>query len=568
MKPASSLQSTLADCLNDVKARSCQPFSERELLVPFLQAVQHRLGYLPEEAIIVASAGLGLPENDVHGTASFYPEFRLEPVGRFVIEVCDSLPCEMGGCQLLLKELSEQLGIGAGQSTPDGLFTLETVGCLGQCHACPSLSINGHLVARLTPSAVKQLLDALRGGERLDTALQSLALEPAPAEGLPPVLGNPRALTLPECGGQYQALKAVLAKPPAEVLEAVCASGLRGRGGAGFPAGAKWRSVAGSADEPKFLIANADESEIGTFKDRYLLTRRPMLVLSGMAIAAHAIGAKRAYLFLRAAYSPLVEPLTQAVSALRESLPEGSVEIVLRTSPGGYLCGEETALIQALEGRRGESRFRPPYPTAKGLFGKPTVVNNVETLANVPLIFTERGRAADLAALGSGFGTKLFCLAGDVEHPGLIEAPFGTTLGQLIETAGGMASEAAFGVAVLGGAGGRFLGPSNLTLPLTFEAGAGNGSLIVCHAERPLLETIRSVLRFFHRESCGACLPCREGVDELHQALQPEQTGTYSPAKLLELSRGIRLASRCGLGQTAPRLLEEALSTFPEQVIA
>jgi NADH:ubiquinone oxidoreductase subunit F (NADH-binding)/NADH:ubiquinone oxidoreductase subunit E len=565
MKPASPLQSTLADCLSRVRAHEPEPFSQRELLVPFLQAVQRRLGYLPEEAIVAASVELGIPENEVHGTASFYPEFRQEPVGRFVIQICDSLPCEMGGCRLLLKDLSERLGIGAGQSTPDGLFALETVGCLGRCYACPSLSINGHVVTRLTTSAATQIIDRLRGGERLETLREPLAMEWASADLVAPVLGEPHALTGHPSTDERQRLASALSLSPAEVIEAVHASGLRGRGGAGFPTGAKWRAVAQAADEPKFLIANADESEIGTFKDRYLLTKRPMLVLGGMALAAYAIGAKRAYLFLRSAYGDLVEPLTQAAGALRESVPERSVEIVLRESPGGYLCGEETALIQALEGRRGESRFRPPYPTARGLFGKPTVVNNVETLANVPLIFADRGMAPEQESQGNGFGAKLFCLSGDVAQPGLIEAPFGTTLRQLLETAGGMTSEAAFGMAVLGGAGGRFLCPKDLDLPLTFEAGAGNGSIIVCHRERPPLQIIRSVLRFFSRESCGACLPCREGVEELCKALQPEHAGTYSPERLLELSRAIRLASRCGLGQTAPRLLEEALSILPDR---
>lgn len=560
MQPTPSLQSVIDASLTRVRTMYPAPFAPREGLLPFLQCVQKELGWVPEQAMTAAAVAFDVPENQVYGVASFYPEFRLRPVGTFVIQVCDSLPCEMNGCGSLLDELQSRLGIVPEETTADGLFRVERVGCLGVCHACPAVRINGRTFCRLDGEALGSLLAPLCRGEDLNAVWA--AAGPAHTTAAPRVrlYGEGAASVVLDPKVCEAACDRALALPPATVIQRVIDSGLRGRGGAGFPTGLKWRAVAESKGEKRSLVVNADESEVGTFKDRYLLSRHATQVLQGARIAAHALGVRRIYLFFRSAYRDLVPRIEEALARLRWTGRSAPVEVVLRESPGGYLCGEETALIQALEGCRGESRYRPPYPTTAGLFGRPTVVNNVETLANVCVLFTDDGAGARPDD-PDGTGTKLFCLSGDVAEPGIVEAPFGVSAGELIQTSGGLTGNHEFGFAVLGGAGGRLLHPVDLDSPLRFETGVGNGSLVVCHRGREVTTAVRNVLRFFVRESCGACLPCREGVTELHEALLPANAGVYTNDRLAELARTIGLASRCGLGQTATNLFEDALAT-------
>jgi NADH:ubiquinone oxidoreductase subunit F (NADH-binding) len=387
----------------------------------------------------------------------------------------------------------------------------------------------------------------------------------------------------------FSKLRNALEMAPEEVIALVETSGLRGRGGAGFPTGAKWRAVHRQPGTPKYLICNADESEPGTFKDRFLLANNPFLVLEGMAIAAYATGAQKAYLFLRFEYNNEFDLLSRCIRETEEAglLGEGiqgspfSLEIQPFRSAGGYICGEETALIEAIEGRRGEPRLRPPYPTLRGLWGQPTLVNNVETLANIPLILAEGPEKFAAVGTEGSKGTKLFCLSGDVAAPGLYEAPLGTPLGQMLKLAGTEQAKAV----LLGGAAGRLVPAKHVgaryaspvatarqaNIHLDFENGAANGAIIVLNDSRCVLDVCLNLMEFFTRECCGLCLVGREGTAWALTLLRQACAGKGSPKSLealKDVAQALSLASRCGLGQTAANGILGALQYFPEEVEA
>ena len=380
--------------------------------------------------------------------------------------------------------------------------------------------------------------------------------------------------------GGYAGLARAIELGPAAVIEEVTASNLVGRGGAAFPTGRKWAAVAAQATDPKYVVCNADESEPGTFKDRVLLEGDPYAVIEAMTIAGFAIGAHRGYLYLRGEYPEAEARLTGALAGARaggllgpDILGSGfAFEIELRRGAGAYICGEETALFESIEGKRGEPRNKPPFPVEVGLFGKPTVVNNVETLVNVPLILQLGGVAyAAIGAGGISTGPKLFCLSGNVARPGTYEVDFGATLRDLIDLAGGVPGGRAIKAILLGGAAGVFVGPDALDTPLTFEAtraiGAtlGSGVIMVFDETADLVDTLRRIAQFFRDESCGQCVPCRVGSVRQEELLARLAAGSRvrprdeELALLKEIGQVMRDASICGLGQTASSAIESAL---------
>ncbi|HYM82888.1 MAG TPA: NADH-ubiquinone oxidoreductase-F iron-sulfur binding region domain-containing protein, partial [Candidatus Dormibacteraeota bacterium] len=391
--------------------------------------------------------------------------------------------------------------------------------------------------------------------------------------------GDPTDVDAYEASGGYAGLRRALALGPAGVTAEIMASGLVGRGGAAFPTGRKWEAVAGQPATPHFLVCNADESEPGTFKDRLLLEGDPFAVLEGMTIAAYATGCERGYVYLRGEYPGARRRLERAIEVARASgrlgpdiLGSGlSFDVEVRLGAGAYICGEETALFESIEGGRGEPRNKPPFPVTSGLFGKPTLVNNVETLVNVPLILREGGGAYAAIGTASSTGPKLFCVSGHVGRPGLYEVPFGTTLRELLDLAGGVAGGATLGAVLLGGAAGSFLGPDELGVPLTFEgtravgASLGSGVVMVFDAWVDLMDVLLRIAAFFRDESCGQCVPCRVGTVRQEELLRRVSTGRPRGSKaqelelLRELGQAMRDASICGLGQTASSAIESAV---------
>jgi NADH-quinone oxidoreductase subunit F len=394
---------------------------------------------------------------------------------------------------------------------------------------------------------------------------------------------DPTSLDAYRAHGGYAALRRAIELGPEAIIQEVNEAKLLGRGGAAFPTGRKWEAVARTAVRPHYLVCNADESEPGTFKDRLLMEEDPFALLEAMTIAGFATGCEQGYLYIRGEYPLAARRLTQAIAQARTRGLLGAnvmtqgfrFDVELRRGAGAYICGEETALLNSIEGYRGEPRNKPPFPVQVGLFGKPTVVNNVETLVNVLEVILSGGRMfADIGTAAST-GTKLFCVSGCIARPGVYEVPFGTTLQQLLDLAGGVRQGRALQTILLGGAAGTFLTPAQLETPLTFEAtraiGAtiGSGAVMVFDDSIDLTMVLARIAAFFRDESCGQCVPCRIGTvrqeELLHRLLGRQLLGSLQDELALcaEIAQVMRDASICGLGQTAPSAIESAIMQLP-----
>ena len=548
----------------------------RSALLPALQAAQSIYGYLPEAVAAEVGRALNVPLADVYGVIDFYTMLYLEPVGRQILRVCGDPACALAGSEAVLQAACEHLGLSLDEVSPDGEYTVERVPCLGLCEHAPAALLGDTPLGELDPADFSNIF----AGE----------IEP-----LKPVIGGDLRILTARCGedgparledylsgGGYAGLKKALAMSPAEVIAEVRAAWLVGRGGAAFPTCVKWEGTAQAPGEPKYVVCNADESEPGTFKDRALMQGDPHAILEGMAIAAYATGARYGYLYIRGEF-PFIYPVM--AGALEEARQGGYLgedilgsgfdfDIELRMGSGAYICGEETALLESIEGKRGFPRIRPPYPTTNGLFNRPTVINNVETLCNVPYILA-RG-AGEYLKLGTqrSTGPKLFCVSGDVDRPGLYEVPFGVTLRHLIyDLAGGMASGDELGAVLIGGAAGAFATQDDLDVRLTFEdlsaAGLplGSGAVTVFDASRDLRQVLAGLGRFFAHESCGKCYPCQLGTQRQLEILTRIAQGKALPgdaARLGDVGWTMTDASLCGLGQTAASAVLSAMRIWPE----
>ena len=465
--------------------------------------------------------------------------------------------------------------------------------CLGLCERAPAaLILNGGerpSAITIAPAVVEDIVSA-RGSKATvaEGDLESLGRS-VPQLGSPSLrllrrVGrvDPESLDAYLASGGYAALARAIELGPEGVIREVLASRLMGRGGAAFPTGRKWDAVARAAERPHYVVCNADESEPGTFKDRVLMEGDPFAVVEGMTIAGFATGSERGYLYVRGEYPLAERRIVAAIGAARAAGWLGddirgtgfSFELELRRGAGAYICGEETALFNSIEGKRGEPRNKPPFPVQSGLFGKPTVINNVETLVNIPLILAHGGAAyAGIGTSGSS-GPKLFCVSGHVSRPGVYEVDFGISLGELIAMAGGVPGGKGIRAVLLGGAAGVFVGPDRLDIPLTFEgtraAGAtlGSGVVLVFDESADLGDILTRIAAFFRDESCGQCVPCRVGTVRQEELLQRLRSGRTIGdrddefALLREIGQVMRDASICGLGQTASNAIESAFATL------
>ena len=540
----------------------------RSRLLPVLHAVNDRVGWISPGAIDHIAARLDVAPAEIYGVATFYGLFSLrERTGRQV-HVCVDLACQM-----------------AGATVPPGAHESP---CLGVCERAPAALViapgdpcRHAVIAPTTPSAIER---AVAGEWPEPEAAVEAAVPQAGDPGLVLLgrVGAAPTLTSYLAGGGYRALRRAIELGPSGVIREVLDSGLVGRGGAAFPAGRKWDAVARQPARPHYLVCNADESEPGTFKDRVLLEGDPFAVIESMTIAAHATGCERGFIYLRGEYPRATEVLLRALDEARARGLLGAdvsgagfdFDIELFRGAGAYICGEETAIFNSIEGFRGEPRNKPPYPVESGLFGKPTVVNNVETLVNVIPILLGGGPAFASVGTRESTGTKLFCVSGSVRRPGVYEVTFGVTLGELIELAGGLPPGRRLVAVLLGGAAGMFVGPDQLGLPLTFEATRaagvtiGSGVIIVLDEEVDLVRFVRRIAAFFRDESCGQCVPCRVGTVRQDEALERlAREVTRGDLDLLaDVGRVMKDASICGLGQTAYNAVESAivrLRVFP-----
>ena len=532
-----------------------------ESLIPVLEKAQALYGALSLPVYQHIAKKLKMPVNKVYSTATFYALFATAPEEKHVIRVCRDGACALHGADAVYEAGREALG-----------DQVASYSCLGHCHAGPAALVDDFIVTHLAPESWS--------GEwppAVDLSPVPM-LTPEPERRLLARIGriNPESLDDARAAGAYAGLERALCDfSPQQVIDEVIASGLQGRGGAGFPTGRKWAFTAAAEGEPKYIICNADESEPGTFKDRALMEGDPHRVIEGIILAGYAVGAGHGVIYIRGEYAVAHHRLERALEQARAAHLLGenilgsdfSFDIELHRGHGAYICGEETALIESLEGKPGKPRIRPPYPPTYGLWGKPTVVNNVETLANVPDILTlgaEGYRQAE---------TKLYCISGHVTTPGLIEAPLGLTLGRAIEIAGGVKDGGAFNFALTGGAAGTFVGPEALDTPLTFssarEAGVslGSGALLVADDSARLIDMMQNVMAFFSRESCGHCFPCRHGTlrsAETLERLARDQGEAGDLDYLSDLAQNLAVASFCGLGQGAAIPLRSGLALLRE----
>jgi NADH-quinone oxidoreductase subunit F len=571
------------------------PGSERHQLLPVLHSIQARLGWITPAALNYACQRLDLPPAEAYGVASFYGLFSVVPRPPRVLHVCDDIACLTRGAENLCGGMEQALGP-AGAPTLDGTAIWYRSPCLGMCERAPAalMSITGEQPAErvFAPALAATLVEALGAGatasaeqppDRFDAAVSVPQTAGRDPSGLLLLhrIGRSDAESLDDyrAHGGYEALRRALLLGRSWVVREVAAARLVGRGGAAFPSAKKWDP----ANQPHYLVCNADESEPGTFKDRVVMEGDPFSVVEAMTIAGFTTGCEKGYVYLRGEYPLAGERLAHAIASARARgfLGENILgrglrfDIEVRRGAGAYICGEETALFNSIEGFRGEPRSKPPFPTQAGLFGKPTVVNNVETLINVLLIVREGGeRYASIGTHGST-GPKLFCLSGHVARPGVYEVPFGATARELIELGGGVAGSGRLQAVLLGGAAGAFISPGDLDTPLTFEGarsiGASLGSAVVMLFDDTvdLRKILLRIAAFFRDESCGQCVPCRVGTvrqEELLQRLtQGRALGSVGSelGMLKEIGQAMRDASICGLGQTASSAVESALRRWP-----
>jgi len=571
--------------------------SRRHLLLPVLHAIQERVGWISPGALNYASLRLGVPPAETHGVASFYEMFSLAEQPPVVAHVCDDIACMTRGAEALRAGLEKKLGP-AGKPCVAGKAIWQRSSCLGLCERAPAalVTVAGKTPSErvLAPANAEDVSSAIAeaASGKLSGSIDTLnAKASAPQSGQPQLkllrrVGQARPESLDDCKrlGGYQALRKAFELGPERVIQEVIDARLLGRGGAAFPTGKKWEAVAQQRDSscPHYVICNADESEPGTFKDRVLMEGDPFAILEGMTIAAFATGAKKGFIYLRGEYPFALERLQHAIRGAREQHFLGnkilgrdfSFDVEIRRGAGAYICGEETALFNSIEGYRGEPRNKPPFPTQSGLFRQPTVVNNVETLVNVPEIILSSGAAYARIGTASSSGYRLFCVSGHVVRPGVYEVPFGPTIRNVIDMAGGVGGTGRLQAVLLGGAAGSFVSPKELDTPLTFEgtraigATLGSGVVMLFDDSVDLKQILLRIAAFFRSETCGQCVPCRVGTIRQEEALQrlvqrkPLGSNEQESALLKEMAQAMRDASICGLGLTASGAILSAIERW------
>lgn len=548
----------------------------RSALLPALQAAQKIHGWLSEPLAAEIGRVLRVPLAEVYGVIDFYAMLYRRPVGRTVVRVCSAPVCAAAGAEKTTEALCRHLRVEPGEVSADGAFTVERAPCLGLCDCAPALLVGETALGHGAPEQAAAIC--------AQSGAKAASLVGGDVRILTSNCGRGRPTSLSEyrAQGGYKGLKKALSLTPQAVLAEIKAAGLVGRGGAAFPTGNKWEGAANAPGRPKYIVCNADESEPGTFKDRILMEDDPHRTIEGMIIAAHAVGASRGYIYVRGEYPYAFKVMSDALEEARRAGMVGKnifgsgldFEIEMRLGAGAYICGEETALLESIEGKRGLPRIKPPFPTTHGLFGKPTVINNVETFCNVPLI-VERG-AAEYRKMGTerSPGPKLFCVSGQIQRPGLYEVPFGVTLRHLLfDLAGGLKAGRKLQAVLMGGAAGAFTTEKDLDVSLTFEslsaAGLplGSGAVMVFDDSADMRGVLKRLAHFFADESCGKCYPCQLGTRRQYEILERAAAGkpfAGDRERLSDVGHTMIDASLCGLGQTAATAILSAMKLWLE----
>ena len=577
--------------MEDLKINKVTNYYENkpENLIQILREIHQDQNYITPKQLQEVAQKLNIPLSRVYGATTFYTLLSPKPKGKYVLRICSSTPCHMAGSEDLLDYLKDRLEIQEGETSSDGFFTLELTSCLGVCSVAPAMMVNDKVYGNLNIKKLDQIINKCKRGKIETERLIGLRAD---------ILGNKEErVVLENCGiissesiedyklkGGYTALsKAIKEMTPQEVINEVKNSKLVGRGGAAFPTGLKWEFSFQTTKKPKYVICNADEGEPGTFKDRLLLENDPHKIVEAMVIAGYAIGAEYGYIYIRGEYNLSIDRMRQAINKARKRNYLGknilgtkfSFDIEIREGAGAYICGDETALMESIEGKRGIPRSKPPYPPTSGLWGKPTVINNVETLANISSIILKGADWYNKIGFAESTGTKVFTLLGDVKNQGAVEVPLGTNLKDIIyNIGGGIKEDKKLKMVQLGGPSGSCLTATMIDISLDYkvlsQAGLtlGSGVILVLCGDRSIVDIVKNVARFFQHESCGKCTPCREGTRHIYEILDRISLGkgkTEDIEILKLLGENMKDTSFCPLGQSAPNLLLDSLRLFPEE---
>ena len=558
--------------LKDILARHPK---DPAALLDLVRDVQAEYGQVPEEALAGIAAHLKLSEAEVRGAVSFYHFFSLAPRGASTVYLNDSITSRMKGRAAVAKAFEEEAGCAFGQVSPDGRIGLFPTSCIGMNDQEPSAIVDGTVFTALTPERARAIVRGLREGRPAAAQVSALGDGANQSELVRAMVVNNIRKRGAVLFGKHEAGAAVrkaVGMAPERVIEEIKRAGLLGRGGAGFPTGLKWEFCRREKAPEHYVVCNADEGEPGTFKDRVILTELPRLLFEGMTVAGYAVGAKTGLLYLRAEYAYLRAHLEAVLAEMRKAGLLGKAvagakgfdfDIVVRSGAGAYICGEESALLESAEGKRGEPRDRPPFPVQTGYRNLPTTVNNVETLASAARILAEG--AAWFKAMGTAqsAGTKLLSVSGDCARPGIYEVEYGLTVAEILDLAGGAGAKAV----QVGGPSGTCVAPAGFGRKICFSDLATGGSVIVFGAGRDIFEIVESFMDFFVEESCGWCVPCRVGNVLLKKRLEKVVHGLGTEGDLRDLEswgKLVKATSRCGLGQTSPNPILTTMKSFPE----
>ena len=542
-------------------------------LLDIIRDVQEEMGHVPERAVSIIADEMGLSCVDVEGVVTFYHFFSSEPRGKYTVYLNNSAVANMMGRAAIARAFEHEAGIQFGKTSDDGLIGLYDTSCIGMNDQEPAAIINGVIFTNLTQERVREIVSAMRKGRDVREMIKTFGDGNNQSELIRAMVSNNirkrgQVLLAPHETGS--GLKKAVALEPEEVISEMKTANLRGRGGAGFPVGMKWEFCRNEPGPERYVLCNADEGEPGTFKDRVILTEIPEMLFEGMALGGYAVGAAEGILYLRAEYMYLLKHLESVIDDLKKRKMLGrdiagkkgfNFDIRIKLGAGAYVCGEESALIESAEGKRGAPRNRPPYPAQYGYLGNPSIVNNVETFCCASRIMAEGGEWFAGMGTAQSRGTKLLSVSGDCSNPGVYEIEFGTTVQTLIEEVGGRGAMAV----QVGGPSGACIGKNEFGRRICFDDLATGGSIIVIGPDRDLLEIVHNFMDFFVEESCGWCVPCRAGNVILRNRLEKVLEGKGTEADLKELEEWCGIVgsmSRCGLGQTSPNPILTTLRNF------
>jgi NADH-quinone oxidoreductase subunit F len=549
---------------------------KRSALIPMLMYAQDEFGNISDEMIAEIARRLELHAVQVEETLEYYSMLHRKPMGKYHVQVCTNVACMLRGGNELLDRAKKRLEIGHKETTEDGVFSLEEVECIGACTGAPALQVNYDFYENLTPLKFDRIIESLDNGRRPEPeAVISGALHEREAGEIPVIskrwgiAGSTKLDVFLQHDG-YKALeKALMQMTPESIIDEIKKSNLRGRGGAGFPTGMKWSFVPKDSAKAKYVICNADESEPGTCKDRPLMEMDPHQLIEGMVIAGRAIGSHQGFIYIRGEYRYVLDIVQKAITEAYERGYLGKnilgsgfhYDLLIHTGAGAYECGEESALMESLEGKRGYPRIKPPFPAVVGLYGCPTIINNVETLSAVPAIILGGGEAyANLGTPKNG-GTRLLCVAGHVTKPGIYEIPLGMNMKEFIYgMAGGITGGKKLKAVIPGGSSCPLLTVDEIDIPMDYDSVAkagsmlGSGGMVVMDEDTCMVDMARRIMHFYAHESCGWCIPCREGTTWLRKMLERLHAGfgrMQDIDMIGELSKNILGRSFCPLGDAA-----------------